>query len=260
MVFCVFSKKRFHKKDTTPIKFLWAFLMVCVLYTSMLACTKSSDTVTTPNIPNPNPPVSPPTGEIQSFTLNDTLVAFEKGTVAKWLVNNTNNQTLVTFNGTKVGTYGVLETGPIKQNTTFTLAINNGQQASLLLKVADSVVTLLWNNGKRLKQTKSEALVTRVGQTNPIWVDTSFSDVATDQRIFFNLDGSTKIIQLNPLLFPTPADPGRVIVSASARNRFTWQGVTYTIVTLDNLSLIVTFDAIQTNGSSLFSRNTYKFE
>lgn len=235
-------------------------MLVLLIIITLSACSKNSDSFSTPV----QPPVvtSPPSGEIQSFTLSDTLVGFNTGSTAKWFVTATNDLTIVTFNGVKVAFNGVLDTGPIKQDSKFTLAVNSGKQASLTLKVADSLTSLLWNKGKRLKQKKIEWFIAPAGQTDKKWVDTTSSLLTpklADQRTYLNLDGSTKIIQVTPLLYPTPNEAGNFIANAAFPG-YTWQNILFLIEVLNDNNLVVTYNATQPNGSWILVRNTYSYE
>jgi hypothetical protein len=203
--------------------------------------------------------VSPPSGVIQYFTLLDSLVPFNTGSTVKWLVSGNNAQTVITFNGVIVGINGVLDTGPLKKTTTFTLAINNGKQASVSLKVADSVTTLLWSGGKAWAQVRSEVKIVPAGQAQYAWVDTtkSIDSSILDQRIYFNYTGDSKIIQSTPSKYVAPGDVGKFVVNV-AQTQFTWRGVLFTIMTLDDKNLVVLFDALQPNGTRVSTRYTYK--
>lgn len=223
----------------------------------MLSCTKSPDNFTPPV--QPPVTVSPPTGVIESFTLTDSLVAFNTGSIAKWLVTSTNLNSVITFNGVIVGNYGVLDTGPLKQTTVFTLAVNNGAKASVTLSVADSVTTLLWNKGKRLRQTKYELYLVPAGQTDPVWIDTPMIARVADQRIYFNLNSTSRIYQSTASTYVSPPDAGRFVISAS-QTAFTWLGTSYTIVSLDNTGLITTYNLVLSSGRTVPARNTYAYE
>ena len=230
---------------------------VFLMMVTLMACSKPPEDVN-PQLP-PSPPVNnTPSGEIQTFVLKDTLVGFNNGSSIKWLVTGTNNLTVVTFNGVKVSLYGDLETGPLKQTTQFSLAVNSGKKASITLKVADSVTTLLWGGGKRLKQTKAEVYIIPAGETNPKWVDIPLTAKVADQRILFNLNGSSQVIQLSSSQI-SPYDSGTFTANA-AQTAFTWHGIVYTIVSLNNYNLVVTYEAPQSNGKKLLTRNTYQFE
>ena len=225
----------------------------------LAACSKSTPDISPPVAP-PAQLSSAPTGVIETFVIIDTLVPWGTGSTVKWLVNGTNNLTIVTFNGVKVAFYGVLDTGPLKKTTLFTLAVNNGATSSVKLKVADSITTLLWNGGKRLRLKKIEAYIVPPGQAIPVWVDTtsSITPRVADQRIYFGFDGNSRIIQTNSM-YVSQNDAGLVTVNPSQKT-FTWQGVTYNIFKLDNNTLEVIFDSLQTNGSYLRLRHTYLFE
>ena len=234
-----------------------AIALLFIIITGMWSCSKSTENFT----PAVQPPttVNPPTGVIESFILTDTLVAFNTGSTAKWLVTGTNLNSVITFNGVIVGNYGVLDTGPLKQNSTFTLAVNNGKQASVSLKVADSITTLLWNKGKRLRQTKFELYLVRAGQTDPLWVDTPMTARVIDQRIYFSLDGTSRIYQSNANANVSPPDAGRFIVNVM-QGTFTWLGNTYLIGSLDNNELKTSYDIVLSNGRTVRARNTYAYE
>ena len=236
---------------TSAIALLFFFI------SGMWSCSKSTDNFT-PAVQPPNT-VNPPTGVIESFTLTDTLVAFNTGSIAKWLVTGTNLNSVITFNGVIVGNYGVLDTGPLKQNTTFTLAVNNGKKALASLKVADSITTLLWNKGKRLRQTKFEISLVPQGQTDPVWVDTPMTARVIDQRIYFSLDGTSRIYQSNANANVSPPDAGRFIVNVM-QGTFTWLGNTYLIGSLDNNELKINYDIALSNGKKVHARNTYAYE
>jgi hypothetical protein len=114
-------------------------------------------------------PLHPPSGVIDYFVITDSLMPFYTGgSYMKWLVTGTNAQTVVKINGIKVNTNGILDVGPLKLTTTFTLTVNNGKQASVNVYVADSITTLLWNKGKRLKMIKKEFGVYPIGSATMI--------------------------------------------------------------------------------------------
>jgi hypothetical protein len=231
--------------------------LICILFAGMMvSCTKQSDSFTP--IVQPPTVIGPPTGDIQSFILTDSLIAFNTGSTAKWLVTNTNTNSVIRFDSVIVGNYGVLDTGPLKQNTTFTLSVNNGKKADVSIKIADSITSLLWNKGKRLKQTKYQFYLVPVGQTGPVWVDTPMTAQVADQRIYFNLDGSSKIIQSTASQYVSPPDAGKFTVNSSL-TAFTWRNVTYILGGIDNSYLDVTYDTI-INGKTIHARNLYVFE
>lgn len=229
-------------------------LVYLLIWVMAASCSKTTDI----SIPTPPPPVlSGPTGEIQTFLISDSLVAFNAGSTIKWLVNGTNSLTIVTLNGVKIGLYGVLDTGPLKQNTTYTLSVNSGKMASITLHISDSITTALWAQGKRLKQVKKEVFIVPAGKTDSAWVDTTIAVRAVDQRLYFDLDRSVKIIQISPNQVAVN-DAGRIMINAT-QDGFTWQGVFYTIATLNNNNLILTFMDSST-GVPIKTRNTYNYE
>jgi hypothetical protein len=230
--------------------------IVLLLYMAICTgCSKSDDQPT----PVVQPPVvvSPPSGVIQTFVITDSLVPFNTGSTVKWLVNGTNNQTVVTFNGVIVGITGVLDTGPLKKTSVFTLAINNGKQASITLKVADSVTSILWGGGKFWKQTRSQVFIIPPGKTSYELVDTPVAAQIADQRIFFNFDGSSKIIQATSSRYVSPGDVGKFVVN-NAQTTITWQGILFTIYSIDVDDLVLSFDALQANGTRIHTYYTYR--
>ncbi len=220
-----------------------------------ISCSKTTEqpTITLPVIP---PVSNAPTGEIQSFSVADTLVAFNTGTSVSWLVVGTNLYTIVTYNRVKVANSGVFDTGPLKQQTTFTIAVNNGKSKSLVVKVADSITSLLWNGGKNLYLTKAEYFTKPAGATDSTYVDIPLTDQQRYQIIYFNLQGGSTIIQTLP--FNGPTDTGKCIINAT-KTGFTWQNVEYTILMLDSKTLKVTFWGTNTNGARVLYRYTYLF-
>lgn len=231
-------------------------LLLLLLVACGWSCTKQTETITPPV--QPPVVVSPPTGVIESFVLTDSLVPFYTGSTAKWLVSGTNTNTVITFNGVIVGNYGVLDTGPLKQNTVFTLAVNNGKKASVTLYVADSITTLLWNKGKRLRQTKLELYVVPAGKTDPVWVDTPMTVRIADQRIYFNLDGTSKSIQSTANANVAQGDAGKFVITAM-QTAFIWQGTTYILGTLNDTVLVTVYDTV-IGGNKVHARNTYAYE
>ncbi len=174
----------------------------------------------------------------------------------KWLVTGTNAQTVVTINGVKVLFNGILDTGPLKQTTTFTLSINNGKQASVVCYVADSVTTLLWNKGKRLKLIKKEYGYYPAGSPDLQYRDTTITDSEADERIYFNYDNTSRIYLVKAGF---SYDGGRLAVSRGQKS-FSWQSRMFDIEQLDINFLKVLFDEVQSNGTTLKLRHTYQFE
>lgn len=230
---------------------LFLLLGSCILF---IACSKTTEQ---PVVVLPIPPVSnAPTGDIQYFKIADSLIAFNTGTSVSWLVVNTNLYTVVTYNGVKVANSGVFDTGPLKQRTTFTLGVNNGKTATGVVNVADSISSLLWNGGKNLYLSKAEYYTKPAGATDSTYVDIPLTDQQRYQIFYFYLNGNTTVIQTLP--FNGPTDTGKFIVN-STQTGFTWQNVTYTILTLDSKVLKVTFWGNSSNGNRVLYRYTYLF-
>ena len=232
-----------------------------------MSCTK--DPVVDPALPiNPPPVVTPPSGVIDTFYITDSLVPFNTvGSDMKWLVTGTNNQTVVTINGVKVAFYGVLNTGALRQTSTFTLAVNSGKQVSRTLHVADSITTNMWNNGKRLKIITREVYLWRQTDSMYKFRDTTSSIDAPklDQRIYFSYFGTSKAYQKTANQFVALSDGGRFVVHVGTNDMtdpstFMWQGTLYTIMTLDSNFLVVVYYVIQPGGLKLKTRDTYLFE
>jgi len=219
-------------------------------------CSKPDDPVPTPPLPTPPTPISP-TGTIKEFFLQDTIVPFNKGTTAKWSITESNDKTIVTFNGVKVPLYGVLETGRLQQATTFTLTVNSGVKQSKTVQVHDSTTTYMWNEGRRWKQVNFESFEKPNSLPDSQWV-AHMTDTLANERTSFFLNGDSKIQQLKPA-YGTPGPSGKFIVYLD-RNKFTWRGVLYSIVTLESTNFIITYELTQSNGAKLLHRNTYTFE
>ena len=225
------------------------FFIIC-----MLGCSKTPPPDSLP--PQIPPNVGVPTGVIKEFTVNDTLVPYNKGTIAKWNVTETNDKTVVTFNGIKVGIYGVFETGPLQQVSTFTLAVNNGIKQSKTVSVADSVTTMLWNEGKRLKQTKAETYIDTGRGVE--WVKATLTDKVAGERTYFYINGDCKIIQISAAYTGLPVI-GKFQVNTTTKT-FMWQSNLYTITLLDEQNLVVTFETKGFNNNKVLNRSTYNFE
>jgi hypothetical protein len=226
-------------------------IAACLFMVACIACSKAED-IPIP-IPPPTPAPTPPSGVIQSFTVDDTLVAYNGSTSYKWLVTGTNSLTVVTLDGTPVKPYGVFGTGALHATTTYTLEINNGKKATVTITVADTLTSLLYNTGKRLKQTKYELLMgTR-------WADTTMSQTMIDSRTYFNIDNTSKIILVGPQPFVYNSGKFTVVQGVST-SAFTWQGSIYTVDFIDARSLVLTHDVRQPNGSKIFTRDTFVFE
>lgn len=232
-----------------------SILLTAILLFFMVAgCSKSVDPVTPPiSVP---PDVSAPSGTIKDFSLRDTLIAFDEGSVVSWNVTGTNSKTIVTINGSKVAVYGIFETGSLKQATNYVLEVNSGVKKTITAKVADSITSLMWHDGKRLKQIKAEVYVYVIGQ-GPQWVDIT-NDRIINERTSFFLNGDSKIEQLSPA-YEKPKASGKFVVNLNQLT-FTWQGNIYTIVSITEQKFIITYYAKDGLGNNLQNRSTYIFE
>lgn len=234
-----------------------AFFWRCFVAVSLLSCSKGNDDIVIPVPPATGPGNNTPTGTIQAFAISDSVVAFGYGATLKWLVNGSNSYTLVFINGVKVGIYGILDTGPLKQDTKFTLSLNNGQQASLTVKVFDSLSTALWNQGKGLKQTKTQLYLQ--GPANGRWVDTTISDEDKLRRIYFNFNGTTTIIRTGASTGLPVIDGGKFTTDIPT-STLTWGGVIYRIESLTGIDLTLKYAELQSNGIYITRRNYYRYE
>ncbi len=236
------------------------WLPVLVVFV-LLGCAKTTEVP--PVIVAPPTPAITPSGEIQYFTINDTLVPFETRSLVKWLVVGTNSATIVTYNGVKVLVKGDIDSEPIKKATTYTLEVNSGKKATVSIKAADSLATKMWNNGKRLKLKKKEMyIIPLLGLiADARWVDTtkSVSPQVLDQRIYFHYTQTSRVIQLNPQLFLPAITLGNFIPNSEMKTFF-WQGITFTIDYMDDSMMTLLYDELQTNGKKIQTRITYLFE
>lgn len=232
-------------------------ILLCMVI--VVSCSKPEEE-TAPVVIPVQPVSTAPTGVIQTFTINDTLVAFNTGTVVKWLVNGTNNLTVVNLDSVKVANYGSIETGPRKKNTVFTLEVNSGKKATVTLNVADTVTSLLWSKGKSARLIKKEVYIDSTPDPSKKWgwIDTSNTITAyqLDQRLFFGLTNSVTSIQGTSNTNVSQGNAGKFIVDIVYFS-FIWQNVLYKIESIDATSLVVTYDGAQPIGPKLRTRNTY---
>ena len=233
-------------------------ILLCMVV--VISCSKPEEQIV-PIVPV-QPVTTGPTGMIQTFTINDTLLPFNTGTVIKWLVNGTNNLTVVTMNGVKVATYGSMETGPVKLSAVFTLEVNSGKKAILTVKTADSITTLLWSKGKSARLVKKEVYIDSTAATanNWGWVDTSktITPFIRDQRIFFGLNNTATLIQGTSNTNVSPGNGGKFITDPGGL--YIWQNTLYTIVSIDATYLVVTFFEALPFSPIRNTRNTYVIE
>lgn len=229
-------------------------LIVPLSLLMLTGCSKSADPVTAPiSVP---PDVTAPSGIIKEFFVRDTLIAFNDKSVVKWNITGTNSKTIVTINGIKVGVYGMFETAPLKQATNYVLEVNSGVKKTITAQVADSVTSLMWHDGKRLKQIKAEVYVYVMGE-GPKWVDIT-NDRIINERTSFFLNGDSKIEQLSPA-YEKPKASGKFVVNLGQLT-FTWQGNIYTFVCINEQKFIITYYAKDSLGNNLQNRSTYILE
>ncbi|MES2371891.1 MAG: hypothetical protein V4557_04880 [Bacteroidota bacterium] len=243
------------RKKSSSVYTFFRMISTMVLIIAVTCTSCSKDNPVDP-IPTPGPPpTSPPTGVISSFVITDSLMPFYTGgSMLKWLVTGTNGQTVVTINGVKVLFNGILDTGPLKQTTTFTLLVNNGKQASVVLHVADSVTTLLWNKDKRLKMIKKEFGYYPIGSADITYRDSTMTASEIDQRIYFHYSNTSKIL----LASNNVQYNGPVFTISRDYKNLSWGGRVYEITQLDaNFLNLVSDDPA---GTKTKFRYSYQFE
>lgn len=234
-------------------------LTVFIISLLFVLCACSKIVTPDPTVPPTTTPPSAPSGIIQSFTIADTLVPFNKGSYVSWLVTGINTLTIVSFEGIKVANYGSLDTGPLKGNTTFTLSVNSGAKATVSIKVADSVSTALWNNDKGLKLIKTEYFGTLPNDTTSLWIDSTIDKQIADQLIYFSYNGGSRIQQQTSSQYPSPGNTGPFVV-INKQTQFIWRQILYTISFLDTKKLVVLFNEEKSSGTPLVWRYTYEFQ
>jgi hypothetical protein len=204
----------------------------------LFACSKPKDEPV-PVIPPPVPPQSTtPSGVIEYFTINDTLIGYNKSTDCKWLVTGTNSLTVVTLGGNKVTTTGPFPTGRLLRDSLFILAVNSGAQMQQMVRVADPVTTALYNDGKFAMKTKTEIADTNTAKK---WKDTVMLVGSKEEKIYFKLNGTSTIFANST----APAsDGGPVVVTVISQTPppvFIWRMITYTIVSIDNQYMTLSY-------------------
>jgi hypothetical protein len=229
--------------------------MLLIIMVVCTSCSKSGDDPVDPLPITSPPPATPPSGVISNFEITDSLMPFyTAGSFLKWWVSGTNAQTVVSINGVKVAFNGILDTGPLKQTTTFTLSVNNGKQASVICYVADSVTTLLWNKGKRLKMIKKEFGSYPIGSPTIGYKDSSMTDTEKDERIYFHYSSTSKILLVsNNVQYTGP----KFTISRDYKN-LSWRGILYDINLIDDN--FVTLVADDPAGTKTKFKYKYQFE
>jgi hypothetical protein len=251
-----------------------AFVVLAFYLVSIPSCTKPEDPQPIVVDTLPAPP-SGPTGIIKDFSIQDSLIGHGRQTVIKWYVEGTNSLTEVRLNGEKVMFSGAMQSGPLSQNTVFTLTVNNNKQASKMVYVADSIATLLWNDGKRWRTIGTRTLIDTMmkgsaGQDSSIkvWQNTFDSEISKKYEHFrtsFYLDGNSKEEQVfTNFPKPNPSGTYKVVTAISSPDPGTgfgiqWKTRTYFIDTLSLASkeLVLFVDTTTTGGKRTFNRIRY---
>jgi hypothetical protein len=243
-------------KKTSSSGYTFFKIISMLLLTVVVMCISCSKDDPPEPIPAVTPPpASPPTGVIDYFVITDSLMPFYTGgSYMKWLVTGTNAQTVIKINGIKVNTNGILDVGPLKLATTFTLTVNNGKQASVNVYVADSITTLLWNKGKRLKMIKKEFGVYPIGSATVSYTDSTMTDGEKDERIYFHYSNTSKILLAST---NSQYDGPKFTISRDLKN-LSWRGHLYDINLLDDVFLTLILD--DPGGAKTKMKYRYLFE
>lgn len=195
------------------------------------------------------PVVQGPTGTIKEFVALDTLVGFLHSTFLRWNVTESNTKTVVQLEGVTVPLYNSAQTDALRKTTTYKLTVNNGKSATVTVRVADSLTTGLWNDGRKWYVADALSYEPQViNGTQVDWISHYTSELGSTRTMFY-LDGSSKVVQNSPI-FPQPKPSGSFVtrydsatVSAPAVASFTWKGRIYVIDTLASDKLTVRFDS-----------------
>lgn len=222
---------------------------------AIVSCSKTVDP--TPVVPPPTPTPQTPSGVIDYFRMQDTLIGFNRTSNMSWLVSGTNSLTKVSIGGVYVGNAGAISTGVMKKDTVFTLSVNNGMEAKLKLRVADSILTLLWNDGKIAVREKTETL-----DTANIWRDTVIATpVSGKDQIAFLLTGKT-VVTNNTGSY----DAGRVLITPGDNTVMPaiptiliWRNTNYTLLSIDAQRFILTRRGPDIYGNVVDWRETYRY-
>ncbi len=248
------------------------FIGAGLLAMQMIGCTKSPDA--TPVVIDSIPPVpNTPTGIIKDFSIDDTLIGYRRSSLIRWNVIGTNIKTKVYLivspaavkpDSIQVPLYGTIHTGALLESKTYSLYVNSGRQVTRTLKVADSIATLLWNDGKRWRPVDvlSYELVIIQGVQQKAWVSyyTLKADQYQNERVNFYLDGNSKETQLSGN-YPQPKPSGKFYsIPGLPLPSFSWKGRLYTIDTVDSKNLVVRFDSLQNGSINTTNRIKYASE
>ncbi len=254
--------------------YIIAFVLAAFTGVFMVSCSKQ-EVEKPPRVDTIPLPPSAPTGKIEYFTVQDTLVGYRRQTTVKWYVTGTNSKTIVLLNGIPMKDFqGGLFSGPLTTTSVFTLSVNNGLQQTRTVKVADSITTFLWNEGKGwiTNNTRTETDVMGkspfTGNDTLLKVWMSYYDDAAKEkyrlfRTFFYLDGRSEEKQGNSA-FPKPNPTGNFSILVpwlSSHTGFAihWKKTWYAIDTMSaaNRELVVTFDSSLANRQNTHNRIRY---
>ncbi|MBV9988982.1 MAG: hypothetical protein JO301_14985 [Chitinophagaceae bacterium] len=229
----------------------------------MTGCNKFVDPVDN-IVDTTRPQVLLPSGTVKEFIALDSLIGYLHGSALRWNVTGTNSKTVVRLDSVIVGNYGSLQTGQLRQTTTFLLTVNSGKSATAKVYVADSLSTMLWNEGRRWKLV--DALSYEYKSVNGQLVQdfySHFTDKLANERTSFNLDGTSSEVQITAN-YPQPKPGGKYttvtnpMIPTYAELR--WKGHRYLIDTLTDMKLTMTFDSTLSTGFNVTNRVRYKLE
>jgi hypothetical protein len=238
------------------------FFALFVVAVCIFSCSKPDD-IPTPTPPPVTPPASTqPTGVIDSYSIDDTLIKYNSASFGRWQVSGFNSLTTVTWGGNKVGYSGGISTGLLKKDTLLKLSVNSGAERSQMVHVADIITSKLYNDGKFAQKIKTEVF------SQGVFTDTAMAGTTSEEHVFFNLDGSTTIINI---ITPSPPNGGPFTIvdigmpptttpaSPGTPNVFRWRNTDFTVVTLTTQQLVVKYQAYDTSGAWVDWRDTYSY-
>jgi hypothetical protein len=244
-------------------------LVVLFVVAVCFSCSKPKPDPTPVLPPVPNPQSTKPSGEIDSYSIDDTLIGYNKSTFGRWFISGTNTLTKVKFGGHEnAGNTGGVSTGLLKKDSLFVLSVNSGALRSQMIHVADTITTRLNNEGKAAVRTKME-----ITDTGGVFIDTPMSVCTAHELLYFNLTRNIIIINTDISCPSPPAggmfyivdfgtlpDSSTIPVTPGTPTLFMWKNTLYTVVTLTSTSLVVTYKANDKTGTLVTWRDTFTYK
>lgn len=250
--------KGFTYSLNNALRFVVLFIVCVSFFTS---CSKPQDDPIPIVPPVVNPPSTVPSGVIDNFSIDDTLIGFNTSTFARWLVTGSNSLTTVTFGGNPVGVSGPYSTGRLKKDSLFVLLVNTGQKRSQMVHVADSITTKLNNGGMQMEKIKSEYYI----DSTKSWKDTLIDPQTKGEKLLFKFNGYTTVVdslnnssEVRFYVVDSGTQPGGSNPGSPPVIRF--RGVLYTIVNFTVQSIQVTYDYTNVNNVVMRWRDTFLYK